>query len=43
MSAALASVALPVAGFGGADIFGLLAALAVCAYLVFALLRGEDL
>jgi hypothetical protein len=27
----------------GADLFGLVAALAVCVYLVYALLRGEDL
>ena len=27
----------------GADLFGLLAAAAVCVYLVYALLRGEDL
>jgi F subunit of K+-transporting ATPase (Potass_KdpF) len=28
---------------GGADIFGLVAAALVCAYLVYALLRGERL
>ena len=27
----------------GADVFGLVAALAVCVYLVYALLRGENL
>jgi hypothetical protein len=27
----------------GADVFGLIAALAVCVYLVYALLRGENL
>jgi hypothetical protein len=27
----------------GADVFGLVAALVVCVYLVYALLRGEDL
>jgi hypothetical protein len=27
----------------GADLFGLLVALAVCAFLVYALLRGENL
>ena len=43
MRAGLAVVSVPLASFGGADVFGLLAALAVCAYLVFALLRGEDL
>ena len=34
---------VPFAVFGGADAFGLLAALAVCVYLLYALLRGEDL
>jgi len=34
---------LPLAGIGTADLFGLLAAAAVCVYLVYALLRGEDL
>jgi hypothetical protein len=27
----------------GADVFGLIAAFAVCVYLVYALLRGENL
>jgi K+-transporting ATPase KdpF subunit len=27
----------------GADVFGLVVSFAVCVYLVFALLRGEDL
>jgi hypothetical protein len=27
----------------GADVFGLVAALVVCVYLVYALLRGENL
>jgi K+-transporting ATPase KdpF subunit len=27
----------------GADVFGLVVSLAVCVYLVYALLRGEDL
>jgi hypothetical protein len=39
MSAAIA----PLAALGAADVFGLVAALAVCVYLVYALLRGEDL
>jgi len=33
----------PLASIGGADLFGLLAAAAVCVYLVYALLRGENL
>jgi hypothetical protein len=37
------SVALPLATLTGADVFGLLAALVVCVYLVYALLRGENL
>lgn len=37
------SVALSLATLTGADIFGLLAALAVCVYLLYALLRGENL
>jgi hypothetical protein len=36
-------MSLPVAALGGADAFGLLAALFVCVYLVYALLRGESL
>jgi hypothetical protein len=36
-------MSVPVAGIGAADLFGLLAAAAVCVYLVYALLRGEDL
>jgi hypothetical protein len=36
-------LALPTAAFTGADLFGLIAALLVCVYLVYALLRGEDL
>ncbi len=35
--------ALPLAAFGAADVVGLLVALAVCVYLVYALLRGEEL
>lgn len=36
-------LALPAATFTGADLFGLIAAFLVCVYLVYALLRGEDL
>jgi hypothetical protein len=39
MSGAIASFA----ALGAADVFGLVAALVVCVYLVYALLRGEDL
>jgi len=34
---------LPLASIGAADLFGLLVAAAVCVYLVYALLRGENL
>jgi K+-transporting ATPase KdpF subunit len=34
---------LPLATLGGADLFGLIVAAAVCVYLVYALLRGENL
>jgi hypothetical protein len=34
---------LTVAALTGADVFGLLVAAAVCVYLVYALLRGENL
>ncbi|MBA3866166.1 MAG: potassium-transporting ATPase subunit F [Solirubrobacterales bacterium] len=37
------SAALSLATVTGADIFGLVAAAAVCVYLVYALLRGEKL
>ena len=37
------SLGLPLAALSAADAFGLLAALLVCAYLVYALLRGEKL
>ncbi len=33
----------PVAALTGADLFGLIAAALVCVYLVYALLRGENL
>ncbi len=34
---------LPLASLGGADLFGLAAAVLVSAYLLYALLRGENL
>jgi hypothetical protein len=34
---------LPLAAFTGADLFGLVVSALVCAYLVYALLRGENL
>jgi len=34
---------MPLAALSGADAFGLLASALVCAYLVYALLRGENL
>jgi hypothetical protein len=36
-------MSVPLATFTGADAFGLLAALLVCLFLFYALLRGEDL
>lgn len=39
----MSAVIAPLAALSGADIFGLVASLAVCIYLVYALLRGEDL
>jgi hypothetical protein len=33
----------PVASLSGADIFGIIASFIVCVYLVYALLRGENL
>jgi hypothetical protein len=33
----------PLAALSGADLFGLVAALLVCAFLFYALLRGENL
>ena len=35
--------ALPLAALSGADVFGLIASALVFAYLVYALLRGENL
>jgi K+-transporting ATPase KdpF subunit len=34
---------LPLAWLSGADLFGLIVSALVCAYLVYALLRGEKL
>jgi K+-transporting ATPase KdpF subunit len=35
--------ALPLAALSGADLFGLIVSTLVCIYLVYALLRGENL
>lgn len=35
--------ALPLAAFSTADLFGLVVSALVCVYLVYALLRGENL
>jgi hypothetical protein len=43
MSDIVGAVVALVAALSGADLFGLVAALVVCAYLFYALLRGEDL
>jgi hypothetical protein len=40
---ALSLIAAPMAAISGADIFGLIASFLVCVYLVYALLRGENL
>jgi K+-transporting ATPase KdpF subunit len=32
---------LPIAAIGGADLFGLIVSVLICAYLLYALLRGE--
>ncbi len=37
------SVAVPLAALTGADVFGLVVSFLVCLYLVYALLRGENL
>jgi hypothetical protein len=34
---------VPLAALSGADLFGLVVSALVCAYLVYALLRGENL
>jgi K+-transporting ATPase KdpF subunit len=36
-------IATPMAALSGADVFGLIVSLIVCVYLVYALLRGENL
>ncbi len=36
-------MSLPLAALGAADLFGLIVAAMVCVYLVYALLRGENL
>jgi hypothetical protein len=33
----------PLAALSGADVFGLIASFVVCVYLIYALLRGENL
>ena len=37
------AILTPVAALSGADVFGIVASLLVCIYLVYALLRGENL
>lgn len=37
------SAIVPLAALSGADLFGLVVSALVCAYLVYALLRGENL
>jgi hypothetical protein len=34
---------LPLASLGAADLFGLIVSALVCAFLIYALLRGENL
>jgi K+-transporting ATPase KdpF subunit len=36
-------IATPLAALSGADVFGLIISFLVCVYLVYALLRGENL
>jgi hypothetical protein len=38
-----AVIAVPLAALSGADLFGLIVSAIVCVYLVYALLRGENL
>ena len=38
-----AAILMPLAALSGADVFGIVASLLVCIYLVYALLRGENL
>jgi K+-transporting ATPase KdpF subunit len=35
------SLGLPLASMSGADLFGLIVSVLICAYLLYALLRGE--
>jgi K+-transporting ATPase KdpF subunit len=35
------SLELPIAAMSGADLFGLVVSVLICAYLLYALLRGE--
>jgi K+-transporting ATPase KdpF subunit len=35
------SFGLPLAAISGADLFGLIVSVLICAYLLYALLRGE--
>jgi hypothetical protein len=37
------SLLLPLATLSGADLFGLIVSALVCVYLIYALLRGENL
>ncbi len=39
----VAALIAPLASFSGADAFGLVVSLLVCVYLIYALLRGENL
>jgi|GEM_PF-542879 len=43
MSDVFGAAIAPLAALSPADVFGLVAAFAVCIYLVYALLRGENL
>ena len=38
-----AAIVTPVAVLSAADVFGIVASLLVCIYLIYALLRGENL
>ena len=38
-----ALLATPLAALSGADVFGLIVSFVVCVYLVYALIRGENL
>jgi hypothetical protein len=39
----MSGLVAPMAALSGADVFGLVAALVVCVFLFYALLRGENL